>query len=120
MIHGPDLRMPLFQYVFVTESVAGSKQKSVHEELAKNLKATLRPTQADQLVIGKFLKHSWFFFDVLIKSMAQHLLCTGRIKVGVLPLCFTLRIDKGSLGGALHLGTCIFDHGSCNGISYKL
>ena len=29
-----------------------------------------------------------------------------------------LRIDKGSPGGALYLGTCIHNYGSCNGISY--
>ncbi len=71
----------MFQYVFVTEPVASTKQKSVHEELAHNLKAMLLPTNADQLVIGKFMKHSWFFFDLIVKSMAQHLLSTGRIKV---------------------------------------
>lgn len=70
-----------FQYVFVTETVAGPKQKTVHEELAECLKAILRPNMADQLVVGKFLRHSWFFFEVLIKSMAQHLLVTDRIKV---------------------------------------
>ena len=31
-----------------------------------------------------------------------------------------LRIDKGSPGGALYLGTCIHGYGSCNGILYKL
>ena len=65
----------------MTEPVASIKQKSVHEELAHHLKAMLLPTNADQLVIGKFMKHSWFFFEVIIKSMAQHLLSTGRIKV---------------------------------------
>ena len=69
------------QYVFVTELAAGSKMKTVHEELSKHLKVLLRPTQADQMVVGKFMKHSWFFFEVLLKSMAQHLLSTGRIKV---------------------------------------
>ncbi len=67
----------------MTEPVASLKQKSVHEELAHHLKAMLLPTNADQLVIGKFMKHSWFFFELLVKSMAQHLLSTGRIKVSV-------------------------------------
>jgi len=69
------------QYVFVTESVSGSRQKTVHEELAQQLKAMLNPAMTDQLVVLKFLKHSWFFFDVISKSMAQHLLSTERIKV---------------------------------------
>ena len=30
----------------------------------------------------------------------------------------TLRIDKGSQGGALYLGTCIHNYGKCNGILY--
>ena len=68
-----------FQYVFVHELIAS--QRNVHEELALQLKAILRPTQADFLVTGKFMKYSWFFFEILIKSMAQHLLVTGRIKV---------------------------------------
>ena len=67
--------------MFVSEAVASFK--NVHEELAKQIKALLRPTQADFLVIGKFMKYSWFFFEVLIKSMALHLLATGRIKVSV-------------------------------------
>ena len=72
-----------WQYVFVTEPAASTKHKTVHEQLALNLKSVLRPTQTDQLVIGKFMNHSWFFFDILIKSMAQHLLTTGRIKVEI-------------------------------------
>ena len=31
-----------------------------------------------------------------------------------------LRIDKGSPRGALYLGTCIRNNGSCNGLSYIL
>ena len=65
----------------MTETVAGPKQKTVHEELAQYLKAALRPNQADQLIVSKFLKHIWFFFEILIKSMAQYLLSTDRIKV---------------------------------------
>ena len=34
--------------------------------------------------------------------------------------CSELRIDKGSLRGALYLGTCIHNNESCNGISYIL
>ena len=74
----------LFQYVFVTETVAGPKQKTVHEELAQYLKAALRPNQADQLIVGKFLTHIWFFFEILVKSMAQYLLSTDRIKVCII------------------------------------
>ena len=30
-----------------------------------------------------------------------------------------LRIDKGSPGGALYLGTCIHNYGNCNGLLYR-
>ena len=75
-----------FQHVFVTETVAGPKQKTVHEELARYLKAALGPNQTDQLIVSKFLKHIWFFFEILVKSMAQYLLSTDRIKVHVIYL----------------------------------
>jgi len=67
------------KYVFVTEP--GTKQKTLHEELAQCLNRTLRPSNADLLLVSKFLKHSWFFFEVLVKSMAQYLLSTDRIKM---------------------------------------
>jgi len=74
-----------FQYVFVTETVSGPKQqKTVHEELAQYLKDSLWPNQADQLIVSKFLKHIWFFFEILTKSMAQYLLATDRIKVCII------------------------------------
>ena len=79
-----------FQYVFVTETVAGPKQKTVHEELAQYLKAALRPNQADQLIVSKFLKHIWFFFEILVKSMAQYLLSTDRIKVHICWFSFSV------------------------------
>ncbi|KAK3096056.1 hypothetical protein FSP39_022605 [Pinctada imbricata] len=60
----------------------GSKSaKTVHEELAKNLTTILRPANSDHVVVNKFLKHSWFFFEVLIKSMALYLIDTDRIKM---------------------------------------
>ena len=70
-----------FQYVFVTVPIIDNKANSVHEELAKHLMSILRPNQTDFLVTGKFMKYSWFFFEILIKSMAQYLLNTERIKV---------------------------------------
>ncbi|KAL5004607.1 hypothetical protein ScPMuIL_018063, partial [Solemya velum] len=70
------------KYVFRTEPVPkGSKQKSVHDELARNLTAILRPANADPLVVSKFLQHSWFFFEILNKSMTQFLVDSGRVKM---------------------------------------
>lgn len=59
----------------------GSHQKTVHEELAKSLTLILRPANADQLVVTKFLNNSWFFFEVLVKSMTQFLIDGERVKV---------------------------------------
>ena len=72
----------LNQYVFKTlPTPKGTKVKTIHEELAKNLTVILRPVNADQLVVSRFLKHSRFFFEILIKSMTQYLIETERIKV---------------------------------------
>ena len=59
----------------------GTKQKTVHEELATYLTHVLRPATADFLVITKFLRHSWFFFQVLIKSMTLYLVDADRVKM---------------------------------------
>lgn len=73
----------LFQFVFNPDPVPkGTKNAhTVHEELAKNLTTILRPANADNVVVCKFLKYSWFFFEILIKSMALYLINTDRFKV---------------------------------------
>lgn len=69
------------KYVFVlTES---KKQTTVHEEIAKHLPIILHPNNTDFLVVNKFMHHSNFFFDIMTKAMAQHLISTGRIKVSL-------------------------------------
>ncbi|XP_062616230.1 dedicator of cytokinesis protein 9-like isoform X2 [Saccostrea cucullata] len=71
------------KYVFNPDPIPkGSKNvHTVHEELAKNLTTILRPANADNVVVCKFLKYSWFFFEILIKSMALYLIGTDRIKM---------------------------------------
>ncbi|KAJ8310567.1 hypothetical protein KUTeg_012432 [Tegillarca granosa] len=70
------------KYMFKPDPVPkGSKQKTVHEELAKNLTSILRPATADHVVVEKFLTHSWFFFEILIKSMTLYLIDSERIKM---------------------------------------
>ncbi|XP_074657465.1 dedicator of cytokinesis protein 9-like [Tubulanus polymorphus] len=81
MVHSvkkDDILHSYVKYVFRTTE---AKHKTVHEELAKNLTMLLRPQKTDHLVLQKLLKHCWFFFEIMIKSMAQHLLTTGRIKM---------------------------------------
>ncbi|KAI2660393.1 Dedicator of cytokinesis protein 9 [Labeo rohita] len=54
--------------------------KTVHEELAKAVTSILKPS-TDFLTSNKLLKYSWYFFEVLVKSMAQYLIETGKAKV---------------------------------------
>ena len=76
------LRACLLQYVFRPPAVAkGSNQRTVHEELAKQLTNILRPAQTDPQLVNSFLSHAAFFFDVLLKSMTLFLIDTERIKV---------------------------------------
>ncbi|XP_048588509.1 dedicator of cytokinesis protein 9 isoform X4 [Nematostella vectensis] len=66
------------KYVFVTETVPNSS-KTVHEELAKYLMVTLKPG-ADPAVVNNLMKHSWFFFELIAKSMAQTLVQTDKTR----------------------------------------
>ncbi|XP_035744752.1 dedicator of cytokinesis protein 10 isoform X4 [Egretta garzetta] len=63
-------------YVFKTKSC---EERTVHEELAKNMTGLLKLN--DQVTMKQVLKHSWFFFAVILKSMAQHLVDTKKTKV---------------------------------------
>ncbi|KAL3207344.1 hypothetical protein MRX96_039707 [Rhipicephalus microplus] len=76
-----DILHSYVQFMFVTEPPQGSQQTTVHEELTKALSSLLGPDNADFLVVHKFLHQSWFFFQILAKSMAQHLMNTDRIKM---------------------------------------
>ncbi|XP_072267548.1 dedicator of cytokinesis protein 9 isoform X9 [Pyxicephalus adspersus] len=68
------------KYVYKAEPYVTSEYKTVHEELAKSMTMILKPS-ADFLTCNKLLKYSWFFFEVLIKSMAQHLVENSKIKL---------------------------------------
>ncbi|CAH0557569.1 unnamed protein product [Brassicogethes aeneus] len=67
------------KYVFVQPE--SRKNATVHEEMCKYLPTILNPSNTDFLVVNKFMHHSDFFFDVICKGMAQHLLSSGRIKM---------------------------------------
>uniref|UniRef100_A0AAQ6AGE8 Dedicator of cytokinesis 9b n=1 Tax=Amphiprion ocellaris TaxID=80972 RepID=A0AAQ6AGE8_AMPOC len=54
--------------------------KTVHEELAKAMTAILKPS-TDFLTSNKLLKHSWYFFEALVKSMAHYLMESGKVKL---------------------------------------
>lgn len=79
-----DILQAYVKYVFIAP--LSKKNITVHEELCKHLPIILHPNNTDFLVVNKFMHHGDFFFDVIVKAMAQHLLSSGRIKVGVLDL----------------------------------
>ncbi|XP_062832661.1 dedicator of cytokinesis protein 10 isoform X12 [Anolis carolinensis] len=64
------------KYVFKTKSF---EERTIHEELAKNMTGLLKSN--DQRTVKHVLKHSWFFFAIILKSMAQHLVDTNRIQI---------------------------------------
>ncbi|KAJ3592631.1 hypothetical protein NHX12_007758, partial [Muraenolepis orangiensis] len=68
------------KFVFRTEPFTVSTSRSVHEELAKAMTAILKPS-TDFLTSNKLLKYSWFFFEALVKSMAQYLIESCRVKL---------------------------------------
>ncbi|XP_051016946.1 dedicator of cytokinesis protein 9 isoform X2 [Acomys russatus] len=68
------------KFAYKAEPYIASEYKTVHEELTKSMTAILKPS-ADFLTSNKLLKYSWFFFDVLIKSMAQHLIENNKVKL---------------------------------------
>uniref|UniRef100_A0A0P6E5D7 Dedicator of cytokinesis protein n=2 Tax=Daphnia magna TaxID=35525 RepID=A0A0P6E5D7_9CRUS len=70
------------EYVFVTPTQSDSANKAtVHEEMVKTLCVLLRPSNTDFLVMHKFLRHANFFLKLITRSMAQHILESGRIKM---------------------------------------
>ncbi|XP_058258113.1 dedicator of cytokinesis protein 9 isoform X2 [Hemibagrus wyckioides] len=68
------------KYVFKTETFSALHGKTIHEELARAMTSILKPS-TDFLTSNKLLKYSWYFFEVLVKSMAQHLIETGKVKL---------------------------------------
>ncbi|XP_074040157.1 dedicator of cytokinesis protein Ziz isoform X3 [Leptinotarsa decemlineata] len=82
MIYNVNRKEILQAYVkFVYVSPESKKNITVHEEMCKHLPTILHPNNTDFLVVNKFMHHSDFFFEIIVKGMAQHLLSTGRIKM---------------------------------------
>ncbi|RUS77352.1 hypothetical protein EGW08_014889 [Elysia chlorotica] len=78
--HKHDSLEKYVKYMFRPDK--GSKnQRTVHEELSKHLTTILRPANTDPLVVTRFLKHAWFFFDILLKSMTLYLIDTDRVRM---------------------------------------
>ncbi|XP_023121897.2 dedicator of cytokinesis protein 9 isoform X1 [Amphiprion ocellaris] len=68
------------KFVLKPEPYSCTSVKTVHEELAKAMTAILKPS-TDFLTSNKLLKHSWYFFEALVKSMAHYLMESGKVKL---------------------------------------
>uniref|UniRef100_A0A8C2V7T6 Dedicator of cytokinesis 10 n=1 Tax=Chinchilla lanigera TaxID=34839 RepID=A0A8C2V7T6_CHILA len=64
------------KFVFKTSTY---KERTIHEELVKNVTGLLKSN--DSTTVKHVLKHSWFFFAIILKSMAQHLIDTNKIQL---------------------------------------
>ncbi|XP_077960822.1 dedicator of cytokinesis protein 10 isoform X11 [Gasterosteus aculeatus] len=64
------------KYVFRTEAHGF---RTVHEELAKGMTFDLKSNE--QTAVKNILKFSWFFFELIVKSMAQNLLDSDKVKL---------------------------------------
>lgn len=70
------------QYAFTIDSeTTKTTVQTVHQELCLALCKLFAQSEQDFLVVNKFLLHSWFFLQIITKSMALYLLRTERIKV---------------------------------------
>ncbi|XP_062844216.1 dedicator of cytokinesis protein 10 isoform X2 [Trichomycterus rosablanca] len=64
------------KFVFKTEAHGF---RTVHEELAKGMNTDLKSNE--QSAVKNILKFSWFFLEILVKSMAQHLVDSDKLMV---------------------------------------
>ncbi|XP_023683587.1 dedicator of cytokinesis protein 9-like isoform X16 [Paramormyrops kingsleyae] len=82
LCHEEGLEHYLHSYVkcvFKMEPYSKACERTVHEELAKSMTAILRATDAQ--TSSKLLKYSWFFFEVLVKSVAQYLIECSKVRL---------------------------------------
>ncbi|XP_061641112.1 dedicator of cytokinesis protein 9-like isoform X1 [Phyllopteryx taeniolatus] len=68
------------KFVFKPELYSSNNVRNIHEELTKAMTAILKPS-TDFLTSNKLLKHSWYFFEALVKSMAHYLIESCRVKL---------------------------------------
>ncbi|KAI8427626.1 hypothetical protein MSG28_002111 [Choristoneura fumiferana] len=78
MIHDYGRKDLLDSYV---KYVFNCVEFKLHTVLTAPLHMFVDPNQQDFLLGHKFMQYSSFFFDIIIKSMAQYLINTGRIKM---------------------------------------
>nr|XP_032830786.1 dedicator of cytokinesis protein 9-like isoform X3 [Petromyzon marinus] len=66
------------RYVFKAEPWREESGRTVHEELVRTMELLLG-SSVDQQLNSKLLKHLWFFFGIISKSMAQHVIENQRL-----------------------------------------
>ncbi|XP_036277565.1 dedicator of cytokinesis protein 10 isoform X13 [Pipistrellus kuhlii] len=77
--HEEQLDYAVQSYIKFVFKTRACKERTIHEELAKNVTGLLKSN--DSTTIKHVLKHSWFFFAIIVKSMAQHLIDTNKIQL---------------------------------------
>ncbi|KAK1336694.1 hypothetical protein QTO34_002728 [Cnephaeus nilssonii] len=77
--HEEQLDYAVQSYIKFVFKTRACKERTIHEELAKNVTGLLKSN--DSTTIKHVLKHSWFFFAIILKSMAQHLIDTNKIQL---------------------------------------
>ncbi|EPQ18489.1 Dedicator of cytokinesis protein 10 [Myotis brandtii] len=77
--HEEQLDYAVQSYIKFVFKTRACKERTIHEELAKNVTGLLKSN--DSTTIKHVLKHSWFFFAIILKSMAQHLIDTNNIQL---------------------------------------
>lgn len=65
----------------IKSSGKGKEAATVHGELCRHLPTLLHPNNTDFLLVNKFMRYSNVFFEIIVKSMAQHLINSGRIRM---------------------------------------
>ncbi|XP_037380044.1 dedicator of cytokinesis protein 10 isoform X2 [Talpa occidentalis] len=77
--HEEQLEHAIQSYIKFVFKTMVCKERTIHEELAKNVTGLLKSN--DSTTVKHVLKHSWFFFAIILKSMAQHLMDTNKIQL---------------------------------------
>ncbi|KAF3824091.1 hypothetical protein GH733_008376 [Mirounga leonina] len=77
--HEEQLDHSVQSYIKFVFKTTACKERTIHEELAKNVTGLLKSN--DSTTVKHVLKHSWFFFAIILKSMAQHLIDTNKIQL---------------------------------------
>ncbi|XP_053314862.1 dedicator of cytokinesis protein 10 isoform X2 [Spea bombifrons] len=89
------------KYVFKTQSHGN---RTLHEELAKGVTSLLKSNEANPIKL--VLRHSWFFLEIITKSMAQHLHDNNLMQVHRtkrFPESFLTEVDSLVMGFSDHI-----------------